>query len=64
MIMSILVGYLVASLVASLIFYAACVAAARADKIQRYPRPDYISQERGEGKSQQRARAPHLLFTA
>ena len=49
MIMSILVGYLIASLVASLIFYAACVAASRADKIQRSPRPDSISQERGEG---------------
>jgi len=64
MIMSILIGYLVASLGASLIFYAACVAAARADKIQCYPRAGYASQKQGKGKSAQRAAAPRLLRTA
>ena len=64
MFMSILIGYLVASLVASLIFYAACVAAARADKIQRYPGAGYASQKLGEGKSAQRAAASGLLLSA
>jgi len=63
MFMSILLGYLVASLVASLIFYAACVVAARADKIQRHSRATYVSQK-SEGKSLQRTTAPNLLLSA
>jgi hypothetical protein len=63
MFMSILVGYLVVSLLASLIFYAACVAAARADKIQRHSRAAHGSQKFGEGNSAQRA-AGHRLLTA
>lgn len=61
MFMSILVGYLVASVIASLIFYAACVAAARADKIQHHSRAGHGSQKLGEGKSAQRTAAPRLL---
>jgi hypothetical protein len=38
MIMWIVLGYLAASTIASLVFYAACVAAARADRVQEQQR--------------------------
>ncbi len=64
MIMWIILAYIVASCVASLIVYAACVAAARADKIQQHVYNVSIPHESGLPKSHpERSASARLALT-
>lgn len=59
MIMWIILGYLAASTLASLIFYAACRAAARADRVLQLTDADSsLSQPELEAKRTKRVQAP------
>lgn len=63
MIMWIILGYLGVSVVASLVFYAACVAAARADRVQQSLLTDLPTRERDvEGQRLDRTPAPRLAL--
>jgi hypothetical protein len=67
MIMWIILGYLAASVVASLLFYAACIVAARADKFQQHglitPRLHEIASEVADKRTEHVA-APRLALNA
>lgn len=63
MILWIILGYLVISIAVSLLFYAACIAAARADKAQQHLRATTLASE-VESQPLTKVSAPRLALNA